>query len=66
MARINKQFFDMAQNAAASAVELTTYHAGDFDWYAAMKFLKMAYYRCSVGELEKFIYDVESGISNED
>lgn len=63
MIRINKKFFKMAQEAAKSGVELTTYHAGDFDWYSAMKFLKMAYYRCSVEELENFISDVENALN---
>ncbi|ATN93856.1 hypothetical protein [Escherichia phage SRT8] len=62
MTRINKHFFEMAQSSAREGVELTTYHAGNFDWDIAMKFLKMAYYRASVEEIESFIEDVKKVI----
>lgn len=58
MTRINKKFFEMAQASAKQGVELTTYHAGAFDWDVAMIFLKMAYYRASVKEMEKYNAEV--------
>ena len=60
MTRINESFFKMAQSSALTATELTSYHGGEFDWAIAMHFLRMAYYRASVEEVEKFIGDIEA------
>ena len=65
MTRINEAFFKMAQSSAKTATELTSYHAGDFDWSLAMGFLKIAYYRCTVEEIEGFISGVERVLNNE-
>lgn len=55
MARINKHFFEMAQNSAREGVKLTTNHGGAFDWDVAMIFLKMSYYyTCTVDAVEKY------------
>lgn len=59
MARINANFFNIAQQSAKMAVHITNKQGGNFDWDIAMKFLKMAYYRCSVKEVERFIDSVE-------
>lgn len=59
MARINANFFNVAQQSAKMAVHITNKQGGDFDWNIAMNFLKMAYYRCSVKEVERFIDSVE-------
>lgn len=59
MARINANFFNIAQQSAKMAVHITNKQGGNFDWDIAMNFLKMAYYRCSVKEVERFIDSVE-------
>lgn len=59
MARINANFFNIAQQSAKMAVHITDKKGGNFDWVIAMGFLKMAYYRCSVKEVEWFIEGVE-------
>lgn len=59
MARINENFFNIAQQSAKMAVHITNKKGGNFDWDIAMNFLKMSYYRCSVEEVEGFISDVE-------
>lgn len=65
MTRINEAFFKMAQSSAKTATELTSRQAGDFDWHLAMGFLKMAYYRCTVEELEGFIVGIERVLNRE-
>lgn len=59
MTRINANFFNIAQQSAKMAVHITNKQGGKFDWDIAMNFLKMAYYRCSVKEVEWFIESVE-------
>lgn len=65
MTRINEAFFKMAQSSAKTATELTSDHAGQFDWAIAMDFLKMAYYRCTVEDMEGFIRDVEKVLNRD-
>lgn len=65
MTRINEAFFKMAQSSAKTATELTSYHAGEFDWSIAMGLLRMAYYRCTVEEMEGFIRDIEKVINRD-
>lgn len=59
MARINANFFNIAQQSAKMAVNITDKKGGNFDWDIAMSFLKMAYYRCSAKEVKWFIDSVE-------
>lgn len=59
MTRINANFFNIAQQSAKMAVHITDKKGGNFDWDIAMGFLKMAYYRCSVKEVEFFIESME-------
>ncbi|MGT3661351.1 hypothetical protein [Escherichia coli] len=59
MVRINANFFNIAQQSAKMAVHITNNKGGNFDWDIAMHFLKMAYYRCSVKEVECFIESME-------
>lgn len=65
MARINANFFNIAQQSAKMAVNITDKKGGNFDWDIAMDFLKMSYYRCSVEEVELFIESVEK-LTNDD
>ena len=65
MTRVNKAFFKVAQSSARIATDLTTKHAGQFDWSIAMGFLKMAYYRCTVEEMEGFLSDVKKVIGDD-
>lgn len=64
MTTINKKFFEMAQQSANTAVELTTYHAGAFDWDVAMVFLKMAYGVATIAEIEKYNKGVEGYVNS--
>ena len=59
MARINANFFNIAQQSAKMAIHITDKKGGNFDWDIAMNFLKMAYYLCSVKDVECFIESVE-------
>ena len=65
MTRINEAFFKIAQSSARIATDLTSEHAGQFDWIIAMGFLKMAYYRCTVEEMEGFLSDVKKVIGDD-
>lgn len=57
---ISKHFFEMAQRSAREAEELTTYHAGAFDWDIAMFFLKASYGLATVEDIEIYNRNVEA------
>lgn len=59
MTRINANFFNIAQDSAKMATNLTSNGDGEFDWDVAMSFLKMAYYRASIEEVESYNRDLE-------